>query len=641
MNQSSWRRAVICTLALAAAGAAVASAGDSFTTLEPGKTRVIAQEIPVNIVFVGYEQGNGDRDIDETQFLSQLPSSYNPIIRAPWYYGINESMPTSFTFKYNVVYADSDYEDDFFDHLKDIAETADVTLFQEYYNSENASPAIQITDNVCIDAPSTEHWLAAHPPDGVDTTQYTIYMINWYGRGDFTPHVYCKTDEPDPDTGYNFGEDDFHKLIAWGGTAPDDEESGDGSLARVWFYDLSAGPEYWTFNCDLDTGDLTGDGVDDYRMPPVWEYGNSGYRDFDDLSGDLGKVVRYVAINLLFTPSPIYNTALSAPKLPDDIQVDLNVYQFDDSSDANDYIDIPYFLNELAKLQPYINFTADTEDLATTNRAVDVYNCAVTFFFPPEEWDSCFGKRYFGVPLADLYLYHSDKLLQFVDGDADYEIPTFVYNLPEDMFQPFLGLADDDWSTGKPSYLYCLDSDGARAAGYGLTATIIHEAGHHLGLSHPHDGHDSDEDIEYYPDGPLWFVASGDQCNTMMSYIDLNWDFSQFDKDTMDRYMTTTYINMANAILGKVCKSSKASKVSSLLASADSDATDALDDYDNFDWSGAVVKAKSAYDKVMEAAAKINIKIEPEARSADLKARGRSDHLINPIDRRRPGLQKD
>jgi hypothetical protein len=29
----------------------------------------------------------------------------------------------------------------------------------------------------------------------------------------------------------------------------------------------------------------------------------------------------------------------------------------------------------------------------------------------------------------------------------------------------------------------------------------------------------------------------------MMSYIDLNWDFSQFDRDNMNRYLTSVYIN--------------------------------------------------------------------------------------------------
>ena len=105
-------------------------------------------------------------------------------------------------------------------------------------------------------------------------------------------------------------ERDSRKLIAWGGTTPDDEETGLGSLHRIWFYDLSAGPEGWTDNWNVD---------DDYgyRMPPVWEYGNmAGYRPFDNLSGDLGKVTRYVGIDLLFTTSPLYKPAISPPRYP-------------------------------------------------------------------------------------------------------------------------------------------------------------------------------------------------------------------------------------------------------------------------------------------------------------------------------------
>lgn len=77
--------------------------------------------------------------------------------------------------------------------------------------------------------------------------------------------MYTKTDSPDPDTGYNFGiERASRKMIAWGG-----------SHGRTWFYDLSAGPEAWSGNWNVDDADLTSDGVMDYRMPPVWEYGNA------------------------------------------------------------------------------------------------------------------------------------------------------------------------------------------------------------------------------------------------------------------------------------------------------------------------------------------------------------------------------
>ena len=118
-----------------------------------------------------------------------------------------------------------------------------------------------MVDNHWIDAPSVEQWLADNTQDmlGVDTQQYTIFFVNWYGRSDFKFHVYTKTDEPDPETGVNFGEREMiGKLIAWGGTPADDEETGLGSLHRLWFYDLSAGPEAWTSNWNVDDADLDG-----------------------------------------------------------------------------------------------------------------------------------------------------------------------------------------------------------------------------------------------------------------------------------------------------------------------------------------------------------------------------------------------
>jgi hypothetical protein len=154
--------------------------------------------------------------------------------------------------------------------------------------------------------------------------------------------VYTKIGEPDPDTQFDFGLLESRKLIAWGGTTPDDEESGLGTLARIWFYDLSAGPEAWSGNWNVDDADLDGDGSLDYRMPPVWEYGSAaGYRPFNDLSGDLGKVVRFVAINLLFTTSPLFNPALSAPKLPSTVKLNLHLYQGDPNADGRDWINAP------------------------------------------------------------------------------------------------------------------------------------------------------------------------------------------------------------------------------------------------------------------------------------------------------------
>ena len=131
------------------------------------------------------------------------------------------------------------------------------------------------------------------------------------------------------------------KLLPGGGTPPDDEENGLGSLNRIWFMDWSAGPELNTDNWLVDVADVDDNGVDDHRMPPIWEYGgaNAGALPMGTLSSDMGLVIRNVAINLLFTTSPLYDPSISGPELPEDIQLDINVYQMDPDTDGRDFFD--------------------------------------------------------------------------------------------------------------------------------------------------------------------------------------------------------------------------------------------------------------------------------------------------------------
>jgi hypothetical protein len=279
VNPNSGARPWVKTLSLLGALALLTTAsptanaaGLTFITLEPGKTRVISQEIPVNIVLVGYEEGTGARDIDTAALLAQLPETYRPVNRAAFWYGTLQPLGLNYSYRYNVVFADTGFENDFFRYLGSIAQDQPLTAFQEMYNDQTNNTEV-ITSNAWIDAPSVEKWLAQNAGSklAIDTKQYTVFLVNWYGRTDFRPHVYTKLGEADPDTGYDFGlERESRKLIAWGGTTPNDEETGLGTLARIWFYDLSAGPEAWSGNWNVDDADLDGDGSLDYRMPPIW-----------------------------------------------------------------------------------------------------------------------------------------------------------------------------------------------------------------------------------------------------------------------------------------------------------------------------------------------------------------------------------
>jgi len=617
---------LLLTIALGAALTQAAPAEPpALTTLDPGGFQDIGQDLDVNIVFVGYEPGAGPRNIDESAFLDELPGTYRPVNRYPSFYKGNEYLGLTFNFNYNLVYADTGFEDSFFGYLDSIATSQPLTLYQDLYNQEQAR-LLDVTENYWIDAPSVEQWLAenAEPMLGVDTSDYTVFYINWYDRPDFKHHVYTKTDEPDPDTDYNFGElRDSRKIIAWGGTTPDDEENGLGSLHRIWFYDLSAGPEGWTDNWNVD---------DDfgYRMPPVWEYGNlSAYRPFDNLSGDLGKVTRYVAIDLLFTTSPLYNPLISPPALPDDVQLDINVYQMDPDADGTEYFDLDLITAELGELQPLNSFSAELNGVDFDARFEQVYNC----FYDDV---SCFGQRLFGIAFGDLYLYFDDHLIQFLEGDADYEVPVFAFNATDELFTCCLGFADDNWTDGTQSFVFAFDSPSVRdVSGYGFSTTTIHEVGHHVGLSHPHDGFDYEAQVDFGPSGDYYFAWSGDESNSMMSYIDLNWDFSQFDRDNMNRFLTVGYLNQANVILDGIYASPRAGQVAGLLTSADGHAAEALAGYEAMDYAGAAFHARLAYGDVLDAAAQINVPVEPQAWQADYKAKGASELFVDELDYQR------
>jgi hypothetical protein len=203
------------------------------------------------------------------------------------------------------------------------------------------------------------------------------------------------------------------------------------------------------------------------------------------------------------------------------------------------------------------------------------------------------------------------------------------------LFTCCLGYADDDWATGTQSYVFGFDAPFIRDSGYGFTTTFIHEVGHHIGMSHPHDGYDYEADVDFGPSGDFYFAWSGDESNSMMSYIDLNWDFSQFDRDNMNRYMTSVYINQANTILAQIYASPRAGRAASLLISADGSASSALSAYGAMDYASAAHNAKLAYEKVLEAAALIGVQIEPQSWQGDYKAKGTSDKFVDSVDYQR------
>jgi len=308
--------------AATAATAARASLARSLHGLEPGEFVVQEQRVPIEIVLIGF----GNQQVKTRDVLDGLPKSYRPVVRYPQLYGLNgRDLGLEYDFKYSVERRDPMFERQFFDYLSRIGREGPPTLYQEAYSAQDRGVLDIDGPILYVDAPRVEHWLASH--DRSQRTGYRVYFINWYGRRDFRFHVYTKTDDPDPDTKFNFGEEPQTAMNSWGG-----------SESRTWFYDFSAGPEWNTSNWVVDFDDLDGDGVEDYRMPPIWEYAAGAYRAPARLGADMGLLTRYVAINLLFTTSPLYDPLVTAPGPGGRKVADLTMFEDDPASTGADSI---------------------------------------------------------------------------------------------------------------------------------------------------------------------------------------------------------------------------------------------------------------------------------------------------------------
>jgi hypothetical protein len=588
---------VLSLLIMISLVATPAAAGGNGDGLKPGQFVVLEQKVPINLVFVGFTAAS----IDEDDLLGGLPDTYEPVVRYPQFYGLpGRDMGLKFNFKYRVRFARPEFDNAFFNYLAQAGDPAAPTAFQLAYNDQ-VNNVLDVGDTVLyIDAPSTERWLENHARSmlGIDTEEsYTIFFVNWYARPDFQFHVYTKTDEADPDTGYNFGVlRGSRKIIAWGGTH-----------GRTWFYDPSAGPESWSGSYDVDNDDLDGDGFADYRIPPIWEYVTGGYRDPSELSADLGLVTRFVAINLLFTSSPLYDPLVTAPGLGGRKIAHIEMFEDDPASNGLDWIRRGFVAKQLRAFQPYYDWRVRLEDNAPIDagaqRALQIFSGVLA-------QNDCWNA--FGTPFAELFCYFDANLSTYVPAyrPNDYVGEIFAFNTTAATLGGqfgLLGFADDNWVDGTQSYVFEFDAAEYRDLGYGFTTTSIHEFGHHIGMSHPHDGYDSELGVDYGPGGSTYFAWSGDESHTIMHYMDLATGFGQFDQDNMYRYETAGYLNWANDLAADVLAHPNAASVAGLLERADDRAEQAKDAFRDWNYRAAVRNAYRPYTLVATAADRLGI----------------------------------
>jgi hypothetical protein len=459
------RAIVALALALALAAPAAFARTPRLEHLQPGVGQVIEQPLDVTIVLVGYRQGTGIRDVDAARLVSDLPTTAQPHARDPSFYGNEQPMGPEFRYRYHVVYAPRSFADGFFGWAAAHGRQGSPTLYQRLYNRQRAASR-HIDRNLMIDAVDAERWLGDHARSiGVDSSRHTIFFLNWYGRPDFQDHLYTKLGEPDADTGLSDGGSDRGAGDAWGGTPADDPERPLGETRRIWFYDASAAVDAWDSSWELDHA------LDDpalYRMPPIWEYGNPrGYRPFDDLTGDLAKLARYVAIDLLFTPSPSFDPTLmdrDGRLISSRLQLDLTGLVNQPGGAGAAAVNAKRVRAALSDLEPYRQFSYEASNRPLAGDEYAAYRCFRSWWAAPGS-ASCFPGRDDPSGNSDLFYWMSDHLDTFVEGDDDREIPATLFDVTElDRISSLLGQADDDKATGAQSYVYTFNSPDTRHA---------------------------------------------------------------------------------------------------------------------------------------------------------------------------------
>ena len=459
-------------------------------------------------------------------------------------YGIREEVGITYRYDYDVRSTGRTYEDRFFAELRRLSKAAPLTDYQELYNEQEQNAKV-VRGNHTIDAPSVEKWLALHPPSGIDTRRNTVFLIDWSDRSDFEHHVYTKIGEPDPDTGFDFGKErDSRKLIAWGGTTADDEETGLGVTRRVWFHDALGRPR--VVGGQLERRRRRPRRGRRARLPHPAGVGvrPGNYRAASALTGDLAKLVRFVAIDLLFTPSPLYPVDLPTPMRAGPVDRPRQQHLRGQPRHRRQ----PRLRRPLARARRAGRAAAaQAAQLRQPGPAVPRRLPALLRRLPRGRRPATRSRATRRSPTSSCRTRSNCAGRRTTATRSTTSCRSSTTRAERGRALPGLRRRRLDRRHAVASSSASSRPD-IIAAGYGLTTTLIHEVGHHVGLSHPHDGFDAPSRLDYEPTGDFFFAWAGDEVNSMMSYIDVNWDFSQFDRDNMDRFQAAEQVEAANRL---------------------------------------------------------------------------------------------
>ena len=561
------------------------------------------REVPltVKVVLIGFEEQWVD-----TKYFSWSFQTPDHRLNNVWNWGDYQQTGVKYKISYDLTFAPASVKDGLVDYLKSIGEkrTGENRWFYywDYSNKDQMFVRNWLkTDYVAYDAVKVEDWLNQHSSDygGYPENGWTFVLMYLPELPKFTadqykgywnsvysgrpkvpsgvlPHYYSAK-AVDTDLGYNLRWRDFM--------------NGYGGHQRMWFVDLTAGPTWWSEYDDLPLNTI----IEDQKIVLGSSFGRQW---LTQLLADYTWEMVYNIAAPEFVYDPIYT---STYKL---------VVRILDERDADEKKEIPIqstINNDAIKhafedLVPYTRVQVETQfDDASNHPELLKLLKDNRRFLDSYIFKDVFQDKYEYVDERPVYKYLQENLRSFVPqvlrDESELTIPIFVFALSKDAHfgasykwevgrdreRTYSGVAQGDLVMIGQSHLdfHYGDEVGQKGKGLGLTQTVIHEAGHMVGLSHPHS-----------------YGWIGDFCFTAMSYYTYDYAFGQNDKDALQRIhadkiimQTTSAIQETEALLqGRI----KSPDVQEILDKTESLLTEANSAYSKMDYTGAVKKALEA-----------------------------------------------
>ena len=578
------------------------------------------REVPltVKVVLIGFDKQWVDANYFSWRF--QTPDHR---LNNVWNWWDYQQTGVEYEINYDLTFAPASLKDELVGYLKSIGEkrTGENRWFYYWDYSDKDQMFVKEwlkTNYVAYDAAKVEQWLNLHSSDygGYPENGWTFVLMYLPELPKFTadqykgywtsvysgspkvptgvlPHYYS-AEAVDTDLGYKLRWRDFM--------------NGYGGHQRMWFVDLTAGPTWWSEYDDLPLNTI----IEDQKIVLGSSFGRQWLTQF--LADHTWEMVYNIAAPE-FVYDPIYTSTYRF------------VIRILDDRDVAEKKEIPIqktinndaIRHAFEDLVPYATVQVDTKFDDTSNHPElqrllkDNRRFLDSYIVKDVSRD-----KYEYVDERPVYKYLQENLYSFVaqilHDENQLTIPIFVFLLSKDAHfgssykwevskdreRTYGGVAQGDLVMIGQSHLdfHYGDETGQKGKGIGLTQIVIHEAGHMVGLSHPHS-----------------YGWIGDFCSTAMSYFTYDYVFGQNDKDALQRIHadkvmmeTSSSIQDTRTVLQTKIESPE---TKALVAKGESLLREASAEYSKMNYAGALKEALEARESSKAALAKAKDLPEP------------------------------